>query len=188
MTILPIVILALFCSVVFASRRLRSAAQPLRLKLAELGEALLADPNLPKLHASCVKEQMDTAFGDRAMLVIGIIIVPFMAALILVRPDWVFAQMRAQSIPNSETQAKFDEIMRLHDIITLANNPFLMLVFEFEMLLLIPLAFLIRALIQGLVFDHADRRSTVGLIEHTALRLRNQGTSRLTALHSAHPA
>ncbi len=154
--------LAIFYTV---HRRLNQAVQPLRLHLAERGEALLADPELPPSARDHVEFLLDTAFGMRATLLFGIFIVPVVAALFVVRNRWIRTSVDKMKIQNAESRARFYELCRLHDRITLSNHPILLPIIELQLVVFMPIAILLRGLIFGKLPETGGRESVITFIE-----------------------
>jgi hypothetical protein len=173
--ILPLAGVAVFVAASAAHRRLVRAAQPLRLLLAEKGEALLVHPRLSKELRETVKFMMDRAFGNRFGLLLGIVIIPTIALCMIFRPSSVATQMRRLSNADPEVQALFTEVMRLNDRITLANHPILLLLLETEILLLFPVGILFLGLVKGRIPSSGDRDTVINLIETREARMWGRG-------------
>jgi len=170
--LLPLIIVFGLALWSWAYYRLQRAAQPLRLELAKKGERLLGDPDLPVPMRDFVRFLLDTAFSNRAVLLFGIFYVPCIAFFIAVFPHKISKVMRRFHIPNKETRAAFDEVMRLHDRITLANHPILLFLLEAEILLLVAPTVLLVGILREVVSPEIGRQSTMDIIEDKGLRVR----------------
>jgi len=149
----PLLVPIAFAVLFWVSWRLKRVAQPLRLSLAERGEELLANPNLPETVRSYVRMLLATAFGMRAMLIASIIIFPFFALALLIWPRLWTAAEKDLLIRDPATRADFIEVYRLHDRITFANNPILFGFLHVEMAIIAPVALLGLMLFRGLAPD-----------------------------------
>ncbi len=146
-------------------RRLNRAVQPLRLRLAEKGEALLADGKLTPSAREHVQFLLDTSFGMRWTLLLSIFAIPVVAALFVLRNRWIRTSVDKMKIGDPETRAAFYELCRLHDRITLTNHFILLPIIEFEMVLFMPLAILLRGVISGALPETGGRESVITFIE-----------------------
>lgn len=149
-----LLLVAIASYLVLASALLR-AAQPLRLRLADIGEYLLVDPNLPRPFKRHVRFCLDTAFGMKAPLMFGLFAAPVLAIIYVVRARWIAPLRLDPTALGRQNRESFDELVRLHNKITLANNPILMTLFGLEATLCMSIAVLIRAFVKG-KFPQAD--------------------------------
>src|SRR5215469_12440518 len=163
--LIPIAIVIALIVVSLTCQRLQKSAQPLRLQLAEKGERLMGDPNLPSNLVPFVSFLLDTAFKMRAILLIGIFYVPYLWVRVLVVPDKVERDAVQFQIQNPETRVKFDDVVRLHNKITLANHPFLYTFLELEMTILMLPVIIIGGLFRDLRFENVNRGTAMGIVE-----------------------
>jgi hypothetical protein len=133
--------------------------------LAEKGERLLANPELPKPLRESVEFMLDTTFGNRWALAGGLVLVPIIAVYTFCRPSYFVSFMRQLHNADPEIMASYIEVERLHDRIMLANHPVLFILVEFEILLFLPVGILLFALIKGRIPIGADRDTVMNLIE-----------------------
>jgi len=171
-TLFPLFIVFALVVLTWASYRLQHAAQPLRLELAAKGERLLGDAELPPDLRAFVCFLLDTAFSNRIALLVGIFYVPYIAFSILTNPNRVAKKLRRFEIKNKETRAAFDEVMRLHDRITLANHPFLLMLVEAEILVFVAPAVVLVAVFRQVVSPEMGREAAMDLVEERGIRLR----------------
>lgn len=108
--------------IVIVSSKLNKVAQPLRLKSAELGEQLLADPRLPAAHRTVVELELSHAFSRFWFLVVAFFIAPVVAALSALRPSF---GDRAFQVPDDGLRGRLDEFYDLTDRIGNMNHPIL---------------------------------------------------------------
>lgn len=161
----PIGVAAAALLLIGVRRRLNSAVQPLRLRLVEKGEALLADPSLPPSAREHVEFLLKTAFGMRVTLLLSLILIPFVAVLFVARNRWIRMSAEKMTIIAPETRASFYEFCRLHDRITLTNHFILLPIVELEMVIFMPLAILLRGVIFGALPETGGRESVLTFIE-----------------------
>lgn len=122
---------------------MNEAAQPLRLELARRGEALLASQTLPEPWKGFVRFHLNHAFGARAHLAWGVLLVPFAAVIVL------FSDRRRAKIDvaDAETKLKLIEFCSLADEIAWINNPILKVITTFEFNVILMFASIIRIII-----------------------------------------
>lgn len=161
----PLVAAATLVVASVAHHRLIKAAQPLRLELAEKGERLIAHPGLPKHMQSQVRFLLDRAFNMRGVLLFGLVLVPVIALIAIVRPTKFLSFVDQTKIKDETANSDFIEFRRLHDRITLANHPLLLLLLEFEIVLFMPLGILVVGLVCGRVPLRGDRDAVMSAIE-----------------------
>lgn len=166
--VLGAIVLVAFC---FACRRLRAAAQPLRLELAAKGERLLGDPQLPQHLRGYVAFLLDSSFSAWMPLVFGFFYIPVIAVKIAFTPDRLAKAFRRFRINNGDTALLFLEVERLHDRITLANHPILWLIEQLVLLVCIPASLLINGIIRGCFPERADREIILGVSEAKSLKV-----------------
>ncbi len=162
---LPLIVVCLLIAAAASSHRLKRAAQPLRLQLAEQGEALIVDPNLPKHLRGYVRLLLESAFDNRTTLLIGLVYVPVIAIQIMLNPKAVSKRVSGLSIHDKGTREKLDELRRIHDRITLANNPFLLLLLELEILVIVPASVPLPCFVLEILPERPDRNTTLGVVE-----------------------
>jgi len=158
---IPILLLA----IVWLQARLSRAAQPLRLELADCGEALLQMPDLPKAVRKLVAHDLDTAFGSRLTLLSGLLLIPAIGLCVIVAPKRFFADIGAFSVEQPELYKRYREFNDLHDKITMANNPILWFIFQLELLTVAYVAVLIFAALRSQMPNRALHDAITGLIE-----------------------
>jgi hypothetical protein len=163
------VILTLLAAVavyLFTATLLSRAAQPLRLRLADLGEELIADPAVPPAFKRQARFYMSTAFGMAGPLIFGIFALPVVAIIYVVRLRLITAFAFDMDRLSELNRRRFLEMDRLHTRITLANNPILAFVFAIEMVILAGLATIVRALLKGFpLTNETDRELFLYVVE-----------------------
>jgi hypothetical protein len=168
----PVLIVALAAAIVAADRRLKVAAQPLRLRLAEKGEEFLQLRNVPEQARGHVKFLLDHAFNMRSFLLLSLVSIPIIAVIFVVRPKSILRSADQLNYMDACTLATFVKICRLHNRITLVNHWILLPLVEIEIGLLMPLAIILRAVIYGSVPETGGRESVITFIEDRQIRLR----------------
>ncbi len=158
------VVIALFIFS-FVNRRLKRAAQPLRLRLAEKGEEFLAKPDLPKPMREHVEFLLKSSFNMRGSLLLAIVMIPIIAFLFVVRHRYLRRSVDKLNVTDQATRASFYDLCRLHDRITLTNHIFLLPIVELELVLFMPLAIVLRGIVQGTVPETGGRESVITFIE-----------------------
>ncbi len=149
----------------FADRRLKRAAQPLRLRLAEKGEAFLARPDIPPHARTHVRFLLDRAFGMRGSLLFAVVSIPVIAMLFVFRQRYLRRSVEKIRISDPASKAEFFEICRLHDRITLTNHYILLPIVELELVAFMPLAIVLRGILRGVVPETGGRESVITFIE-----------------------
>jgi hypothetical protein len=166
---LPVLIVGLLCLMLGLSYRLRASAQSLRMELAHKGEAFVADESMPASLRDQVSFMLDTAFGMRVCLLFSFVLLPVVVAILLNRRKRLAFLKDYYGDP--APRAKFDEIRRLHDRITLANHPLLLPLLELEILLVVPTVILLVALIRGRIPGRLNRDVVVTYLETRPMHL-----------------
>jgi len=161
----PLVIVAVAVGVAVAHRRLLKAAQPMRLELAEKGERLLAYPKLPKDVRDHVRYLLDTAFGNRTMLILAALFAPLIVLAIAIMRESFLAYIKQFSIMDAEAKALHREVMQLHDRIMLASHPILWVLVELEIKLVVQMGIVVTTLVRGRVPATVDHDRVMNLIE-----------------------
>lgn len=165
-SLFPILIVALLIFGTWAQQRLRMAAQPLRLLLAERGERLLGDPELPPLLRGQVEFLLETAFGCHAALIFGFFAVPVILFLSVLNPRRFYASLAKRfTIKNGDTRLVFEELNRLHGRILFANHPIMATLLDFEIAFFLLLSVATIALIHGKMSEAGGYISLKSLIE-----------------------
>ena len=153
--------------------RVSAAAQPLRLKLAQKSEELLANPGLPDGMKEHVRFLANTAFNMRLKLIAAIFLIPVTAVIFVLHNRFIKESLDGLRVNDPSLQKEFDEACRLHRSVTLANHALLMPFVEFEMIVFMTAAILVRAIINGVVSDN-DGRDILSVIEDRASLLNLQ--------------
>ncbi len=162
----PVAVVALIPVGLFLNGRLTMAAQPLRLELAEKGEALLAVSDLPKEVRSQVNYMLETAFGMGIPLLFSVLVFPFLGlAAVSFRRDLLARAERDYSTLPSEQRARLYELMRLHERITSANHPALQAVMELEFLMIAILGLVIMSVMKQPLPRTFDRAVVMNMME-----------------------
>lgn len=149
----------------FADRRLKRAAQPLRLSLAERGEAFLTRSDIPPHARTHVQFLLDHAFGMRGSLLFAVVSIPVIAILFVFRQRYLRRSVDKIRINDPAANAEFFEICRLHDRITLTNHYILLPLVELELVVFMPLAIVLRGILRGVVPETGGRESVITFIE-----------------------
>jgi hypothetical protein len=155
---------------IFVDRRLKVAAQPLRLRLAEKGEEFLSRPDIPETARRHVTFLLNHAFGMRTFLLAAIILIPVIAVLFVVSQRAILRSVEKLDALSPTDRATFFELCRLHDRITLTNHYILLPIVEFELVLFMPLAILLRGVIRGRIPETGSRESVITFIEDKSIR------------------
>jgi hypothetical protein len=166
MAFVPVVVAAAAAALAFADRRLKTAAQPLRLQLADKGEEFLQVRNVPEELRDHVRFLLDHAFGMRVFLMTAFLAIPFIAVVFLVHPEPLQRSALLAKQMESGARSAFSEICRLHDRITLANHWILLPLVEIQIVLFMPLAIVLRAVFWGRVPETGGRESVLSYIEN----------------------
>lgn len=140
---------ALLTFLAWARNRLIVIAQPLRLELADKGEALLRHSGLPTNQRAHVMAALDTAFSNGPTLAIGLLLVPILAIFLVVRQKTLIRVFGTFDWENAEAKALYGDVMRLHRRITFANHPLLTTLLTLEIDIVLPIALTLRALLRG---------------------------------------
>jgi hypothetical protein len=158
----PLVVTAAVVGGAVAHARILKAVQPLRLELADKGRILLSTKSLSEECQNFVKFLLDHAFSFRGGLLFAIVAIPIFGMCLLIAPSKLDSPLKKL---DPGTASSLRELVRLHDRITLANHPILMMILEFEILLVLPAAVLISGLIRGNIPKKGDRESVMTLLE-----------------------
>lgn len=118
---LPVLAAILLLILAYSGRKRNRLAQPLRLRLAEMGEGLLGDESLPADFKVMVSAELRHAFSMRAALLFMLVLAPVVVVWGLAR-DGFEPQERIRDL---RVRAKFNEFVELSERITLLNHPFL---------------------------------------------------------------
>ena len=174
----PIIIVSLLAAIVVADRRLKAVSQPLRLRLAEKGEEFLQRRDISDQAREHVTFLLDHAFGFRWFLILALLAIPPIALVFAVRREPILRHEQLGKMESDARQAFF-EICRLHNRIALINHWILLPLVELEMVILMPLAIISRAIIYGRVAETGGRDSVFSFIEYkqTHLRMRHSHVS-----------
>lgn len=131
MDFVPLLVVGALVAFGMAHQRLRKAAQPLRLEMAEKGEKLLHDDRVGPELRSQIEFMLNSAFSMRTQLLVGIGLFPIMVLVVIFAGERVTAGMRKEyrALP-LDLRAQFAEVHRLHDRIKTANHPLLSMVIE----------------------------------------------------------
>lgn len=144
------VALAVYCVVAY---RLKVGAQPLRLMMAEEGEALLASNKLNEAGKIFVSGLLSTAFNYFTPLLIMLTVIPFDAIKDVFFNKNRFDADSAFGIRDLETKKSFDRVNDLHTRITFANHPFMTgLVFAWIVFWILNCV-VVKAIIKGVIPD-----------------------------------
>lgn len=153
-----------------AQRRLKKAAQPLRLDLAEKGEMLLSQQALPPFVREHTNYMLNSAFNDRLSLLASLLFIPFFASYLIIAPKHFLTALSAFEIHDIFLRTKHKDLMELHDKITMANHPILWLLVEIELVVCLPLALFIAAMLRGYLPGMALHDTFIGLIETKSMK------------------
>lgn len=165
-SMLPILLTAILILWTWAQQRLRAASQPLRLQLAERGEKLLGDPQLPTHLRQHVSFLLETAFSSRGVLIFGLVAVPVILLVSIVNPVHFQKSLAKRfTINNGETQLNFEEVNKLHSIITFSNHPILATLLDFEIAIFRTMSLAAIGLIYGKVPATSSTISVKAIVE-----------------------
>jgi hypothetical protein len=118
-----------------------------------------------------VEFMLDTAFGNRAMMIAGFFLTPIVAATILLRPSKFAEFVRRTTIADPELHSLYSEVWRLHERIMLANHPILYPMSQLQVFIIAPLGILVLALIRGYFPANGDRESLLSFVEASERKL-----------------
>ncbi len=166
----PLFLGVLFVLLTLVGFRLTCAAQPLRLRLAERIEELSAKQALPQPVRTHLEVLADTAFGMRGQLILSVVAIPIIAIVFVVRNRIIRRTLKEMHIGDAGLQNEFDEIFRLHRLVTRANHPLLFALVELELIVFMTAATLLRAIIKGILPDN-DERDILNVLEDGHLGL-----------------
>jgi hypothetical protein len=145
----PVIIpgaLVIYC---VAMRRLQKAVQPFRIEMVEKGEWLLSSNLLSNEAKKHVHFLLDTAFGSRLVLLVGLFGIPIISIFILIHPKFLLDIEKSKYIRDPQAKICFDRVSDLHDRITLANHPILFPIFSTERSIVMQILALLFALFRG---------------------------------------
>lgn len=146
----PVVVVALLCLMAFIRNKMDEAVQPMRLEMAEQGEALLRHPHLSKQVKESVRYCLDHAFGARRHLILEMMFIPFFALTVLFNMMWVKHVIDECHIDEKEARADATDFFGLYEQISWINNPLLMTITSLEFHIFVTVAIIIRvALLRG---------------------------------------
>jgi hypothetical protein len=132
-----------------AARVLSRAAQPLRLELAECGEELLRDPQLPHDIRHYVEFALDEAFGSKVFYLLAYLALPLATLLLILRAGWIDVMIPDVSELSPESRVLFDRVLGLSDKVMVANNPIMHTLLMLETSIVKPIANLLQAALKG---------------------------------------
>ncbi len=139
----PVIFAVILCIYLMMRIKMDEAAQPLRLDLARRGEVLLANPTLPDVWKKLVSFSLERAFGARAHLILGIVLIP-VAALIVFFGDRIHVK---NEISDKATRLDLLEFCALFEEISWINNPVLKAITTIEINIVLLFASLVRIVI-----------------------------------------
>jgi len=144
MTPLAALAIAFGCLAYYAlQKRAAKLAQPLRLQIADIGQALLAREDLTDGVRRQVNLLLKTAFGAHVFIALVYFIAPFaIPYLILFRgADRVMSSMWRDT--PDDVRAAYEKMNSLHTTVMFANNPIMMFILVVEVALISALVFLV---------------------------------------------
>lgn len=142
---LPLILVTAVALSCLVHQRLTAAGQPQRIDMAERGEALLSYPDLPPTIRRDVEICLDTAFGHFWTLVACIITFPIVAPFLLFSKSPLDRLIEERDLLNADQRSNYELVTRLSSRIMFANHPLLTIIFEFEVLLFMPVIVVIGA-------------------------------------------
>jgi hypothetical protein len=177
------ILLAIVAVVVYywIAAALSRAAQPLRKRLADIGEAFANDENTPARFRKQARYMLDHAFSMRGTLIPAIFVIPIFAIVYVVRARWLEEFDLDPKDLSGQARDEFMDMMSIHNIITLANHPILMPIVVMELVIFMLFAVIVRAVIKGVL-----PTSNIGKIFMVAIEEKSAGVShRLRHLNTA---
>lgn len=142
----PVGLFAILAISSIVQRRMMTAAQPARLKLAEKGEKLLARTDVPNRMRREVEGMLDSAFPCNCLLMF--LIIPIVPAIVI---GWLIYRLNkpvTAEACNQDVSGRYLEIRALHRKIEMANHPVLTPIIEFmvafSLILVLPFLLLAR--------------------------------------------
>lgn len=153
-----------------AYRRVMTAAQSHRLKLAEKGEAFLGRNDVPESLRETVSQILDDAFPNNvAFLLLAAALGP-----LLVPMATGDARARSEELSNTNRDVRglFLEICSLHRRIALANHPLLYPLLELEVALIMVVMFVVRSVVVIGGEPSLDRDGVIMAMEQAQRHLR----------------
>ncbi|MFZ3325184.1 MAG: hypothetical protein WA231_04515 [Methylocella sp.] len=146
---LPVIVSLSIFFYAMVMRRLQRSVQPLRLEMADKGEWLLACNYLDAKVKVQISRILDGAFNYRLTSLFRIIIIPFLAAVIILWPKTLDNTASELNIKDERVMAYLNDVYRLHLRITFANHPILFAILIMELSIVIPLFDLSSAIMKG---------------------------------------
>lgn len=146
---LPVWIAFAVATYVLLAVRLKAGAQPLRLRLADEGEALLKSGKLNDRGRHLVNMLLNNAFGFRAKLLLMLVAVPYVAFQQIFQSK-ASINSADLGVSDLDTKKKLDDLRRLHITITVANHPLLSTLVALWTAVFLVIFFVVRSIIGGL--------------------------------------
>jgi|GEM_PF-4913467 len=148
-------------------RRLVIAAQPLRLELAERGEALLRTSNLPARVRESIEFLLSHTFGMTGLLLLALVVIPFAVPTMVVTGE-LRREGEAEAKLSVKTRAEYNALVMLHGRIVFATHPALMTLNFLEMLLIAGPVVLLSGALSGRLLPEVNQASILQVIESEA--------------------
>lgn len=146
--------------------RLARAAQPLRLRLAEKGERLLARTDLSPETRKDVEFMLNTPFSRWGMLLFVVATAPFVVLYVAFTPKARAHVERDFSKMSPEARALYADVRALHTRIVMANHPLLASIVLLEITaLLAPVSLVMLALQNEGSEAPLDRYAFINIVE-----------------------
>lgn len=151
---------------------LKRKAQPLRLELADKGSAVLARADVSENGRNLVQMYLDSTFSFRAHLLLAHLVVPVLA---LVHASRVISnggkEPNERRERNPEVHSAIDELTDIHLRVTLANHPVLCTSVLFSMAFYYSLAYLVIAVIGGVIPSRVPAAEIAEQVDHAYARI-----------------
>jgi hypothetical protein len=147
----PVIISLSIFFYVLLMRRLQRSVQPLRLEMADKGEWLLSSDSLDSKAKARVSRMLGGAFSYRLTVLFRIVIMPLLAALIILRPQILDNMADELNTDDERVKTYMNDVFRLHIRITFENHPTLFAILMLKMSIVIPLFDLSSVIMKGFI-------------------------------------
>lgn len=154
----------------YLHRRLVTAAQPLRLELADRGEKLLGEPALPPRVRAILGFVLDHAFSMRWLLVVSIIAIPVAVPVLFLRGELQRDAQETRTL-RPDVRAEYEQVVALHGRIIFATHPLLTTITLLEMFLVAGPLVLLSGIVAGKLLPEINQTTLLQAIESEASNL-----------------
>jgi len=152
--------------VAFVDWKMNRIVQPMRVEMVSKADAFLARPGIPEPFRAIVEDDIRTVFGMRGRLLLGFVLVPFVAFIFLARQRYLRDWKRDYESLTLEDRADLRDLCELHDRITFVNHLILFPVFLAYVTIFMMTAVILRALLKGTLDRPGTAEIVRGVLEH----------------------